>query len=794
MSGLAACGLKVGEKPASESPVGYSGEGYGCIGEIPVRIQSYIADEMPVEGINQFIGCLQHSFTSFAQLTRGGDRSTYAPEELRAFFEAYFLKGRKISDQLLYEFMVIKQFLVGGSDKRLTRAELYAAVQFLEDLRIEAIRIKPHLRMLNPELAVNQDVNGFGPRLAEAYEALRMTAQVLARRLERSGNSYDLGHFAAFMTEFRAFIQWEEHFKSSHSPKEWTDFLSVAKEVMVSGEKPDVIRPGEFLPLLQSLARCYLGYLQYQVGVKSQSLLKGVGLQNFMYLADQVFALVEDATNRQPSKTIAFPVLDRLLSAAYAMGWFPPAWRLVSLTQGTRVLVTRVFGDQSVTPSERRTEGLTLQTLANVKAEFYRWAYVQMNLDREYISVRRPGETKVPDLQADDQLPLEVRTKMKALGGSEWDDFIKVRERMRPLYSTGGDNRVWVAGLAALDKFSIIHGFENLSRMNILRSATGLAFRGYAEDPSRYVWTSGIRESEMKQLFLDLREAAIDVGLTDKRAFNTGNRIFAEGNLFTFDSDGIQAGDGIKSELNFVESMELFAFLYSGGRMSGGIRNRLENFCPRNGPEDVDGHRKFERQCVKQHLAHVMTDETYHLPDLQAYLKGLLISDRQAYADSLLEAAYSPANSEERWVENSEISTVAVVSEYAEAVVNRFDRDGNGILASDELEEAIPHFMGYIKKMADEKLGIHNMSDSRARAVLVFIMYYKYIPESASWGDSWTVWRYESFGEPALALDRLAMAQVFRAIGQKLMTSGVATPAPEPPPENSSNSFDFPVY
>src|SRR5438105_554861 len=81
--GLTACGLKVGEKAAKEAPIAYSGKGYGCIGEIPERIQSYIADEMPVEGIDQFIGCLQHSFTSFAQLTRGGDRSTYAPEELR---------------------------------------------------------------------------------------------------------------------------------------------------------------------------------------------------------------------------------------------------------------------------------------------------------------------------------------------------------------------------------------------------------------------------------------------------------------------------------------------------------------------------------------------------------------------------------------------------------------------------------------------------------------------------------------------------------------------------------------
>ena len=774
LASLIGCGLKFGEKPSAEEPVGFSGQGLGCIGNIPQKLRSYVNDEMSVEQINLFVRCLQHTFTTFGRYTRGSDKSTYAPQELRSFFEGYFLGKRKISDSLLYEFMVIKQFLVGGTVSGVTRSELAGAIQFLDDIRVEMIRIKPHLRMLNPELAVKQDINGFGPRLAEAYEALRTTTLLLAERLERSGNSYHLRHFSTFSVEIRRFLRWEESFQNAHTPEEWTELLRACKALLVGGDKPDEIRPAEFRPLLQSLSRGYLTYLQYQIGVSGQTIARGVGLQNLTYLGEQILVFVEESIHRHPSKALSFEAIERLVSATAAMGWLPKGWRAGSVQQAARVLITRVFGDASVVPSERRAHGLTLQAVANIKSEFYRWTTVQANLEQEFYSGQRVTSTDVPNLQSLQVVPLGVRRRLQDLRGSEWDDFIRVRELVRPLYSTTGDNRVWIVGTPELAKYNIESGFENLSRMNLLRSAIGLIFRGFAESPnSRFLWTASIKEGELKKVFEDLREIAIDVGLADQRTFNTGNRMFIEGNLFTFVSDGVHKGEGFASELNFPEAMELFAMTYSGGLMASGVYTGLEKNCARTGPVDVRGALMFARSCVEARLGQVIVEQMYHLPNLQRFLLGKTPAERRTYAGVLLETAYSAIRSSPEWVENSELATLAVITQYSEMAVARFDSNGDGLLVNNELDPAIVHFTGYIQKMADEKLDIHNMSEARARAVLAFILAHKYIPDASSWSDSGTVWKYEKFGAPNLSLDRVAMSEVFRAIGQKLATAGV---------------------
>src|SRR6185312_12971814 len=94
---LSGCGIHLGEKAPVPTPVSYSGRGYACIGQIADKLEKYVSDELSDEEITSFARCLQRSFATFAQLTRGRDTSVYAPDEIRSFLESYFLKD-KISD------------------------------------------------------------------------------------------------------------------------------------------------------------------------------------------------------------------------------------------------------------------------------------------------------------------------------------------------------------------------------------------------------------------------------------------------------------------------------------------------------------------------------------------------------------------------------------------------------------------------------------------------------------------------------------------------------------------------
>ncbi|MGZ3722766.1 MAG: hypothetical protein ACXVA9_07550, partial [Bdellovibrionales bacterium] len=330
---IAGCGLKLGEKAPEQSPVSYSGKGYSCVSQIPQHIQKYMNDELSDTEINEFMHCLQNAFSSFAQYTRGREQSNYGADEIRNFLQKSFIRDRTISDELLHEFMVIKQALVGGDDEHIARTELFEAIEFLDDLRSEAIRLRPHIKILNPRLVAEQDPHDLGKRLAVANEALKQSIQVVASHLQKSKKVYPLANLESFLTEFREFVRWEEHFKSARPVTNWIALVKAFKSIAVSPTEPDVIHEGDWVPLLESMSNWYLAYLQYRVGVQDQPVLYGGGLQNLIFLANQVSRLTRDAVNRQPSSIITFEQLDQLMIAMHNIGWIPEKIRTTSLDQ-----------------------------------------------------------------------------------------------------------------------------------------------------------------------------------------------------------------------------------------------------------------------------------------------------------------------------------------------------------------------------------------------------------------------------------------------------------------------------
>jgi hypothetical protein len=503
-------------------------------------------------------------------------------------------------------------------------------------------------------------------------------------------------------------------------------------------------------------------YLHYQLGVSGRDVLQGVGLQNMLYLSEEAFAMIENAVGRQPTKTITFAQMQNLLNAIYPMHWLPDNLRLESLQQAMVVLVTRVFGDANIAPASRLTLGLTLQELADMRSEFYRWAYLQLHIDSSYGT----EVSAVPHIQSLNTVPLDARRLLSGLSSPGWDDFLKVEDYMRPLYSLAAGNRVMVIPQRDLGSYD----FANLSRMNLLRSLVALIFRGYAENNGgRGLWSSGIQEDELQKFFDDFRELTIDVGLVDSRTHNTGHRTFVEGNLFTYESNGLLPGaSGMTGELSAAEAMELFAFLYSGGDVSYDLRLSVAALCP-TGRNDISGHPYVKRDCVADKLGELLPAHISNMPYLQKYLSQATPLQRSQYAHILLATAYSPEFSEPDWVESSEFSTMSVIAQYGEAVMTRYDKNGDGILDNSELEVAIPLFTGYIQKMAHEtKEG--ELDEKDAREALIFILHNKYIPQSNL--DKGQIFLWEHFGEPRLAVDRMQLGQVFMAIGQNLVKTG----------------------
>jgi hypothetical protein len=269
----------------------------------------------------------------------------------------------------------------------------------------------------------------------------------------------------------------------------------------------------------------------------------------------------------------------------------------------------------------------------------------------------------------------------------------------------------------------------------------------------------------MEKFYDDFREIGIDLGFVDPRNVKTGSRVFIEGNLFTYSSDGLmpEVAD-IRGKMSFVETMELLAFLFSGGNLSMKLYDSLKEKCTR-GPLDLGNREKLDRVCVAAELAGVIDREFGTLPSMKKYFASLGPLEREQYVQNLLDTAFNPANSDKNWVEMSELSTIAVVSHYAEAVMTRFDTDESGTLTNPEIDQAVELFRGFIKWLAAEKMG-KVLSDDDAGAVFYYILANKELPEGVWAGLS--VWWTSLFGAGEVTLTRYDLSVVFKVIISKL--------------------------
>jgi hypothetical protein len=785
------CGLKVGESSPTQTGPSFSGKGYSCVGQIPQHFENYVADELNDQQISDFMHCLQRAFTTFSQLTRGKEADSYTPQEIRRFLQTYFFKERPITQQLAHEFMVLKQVMIGGDTERITRAELTEFIAMLEDVRQELIRLRPHLKFLNPRLIVNQDPAILGARLAGANDALKASIRVVADRLERGKRDYPLENMESLVREFRAFVRWDDVIHTAHPAKYWVDFLRVFKKSTVSQLDPDIIHTAEWSPMLQSLARWYLAYIQYQSGVKNQPVLYGSGLQNTMHLAEEVFTLTEDAVRKQKClakgaecvPTLSMVQISSLVAAAQNLKWVPSNVRAQSVDRVLHALLDKVFAKAD----NETSKGLTLENVAIMKSEFYRWAYVQMrltsNFNLERIQ-REESRPKAPSLTSSFFVPLDVKARLATLKDADWEHFLKIKQLARPLFNDNL-NRVTLVPGEDLERFKVVHEFNNLSMMNVFRTMVGAMFRGYAAESNRRLdWGAGLKSEELQRFYEDVRDLAVDLSLADERVKNTGSRAFIEGNLFTYAADGV-AFDINKSRLSFVESMELLAFLYSGGRTSSDFYKKLrgENnrpgLCQTGGGLDLNDEPKLDRKCVGKQMGNLIVDYGVNMPGMNEFMRTAPVEERDLLVKNLMDSAFSPKNSHTDWVEYSELSIMAVVLHYIEAVLTRFDANRDGVLTNPEIRKAIPVFVGYIQRFAKDRLG-HSLSDRAAQGAFLYILLYKQVP------TAWNIikiydlsldmaWEWDVRGvkvrvdmNQPLRLNRAELSTVFRVIVAKI--------------------------
>lgn len=810
------CGLQVGEKPPERNPPAYSGNGFSCVGEIPQHIDKYVKNDLSVDQISTFVRCLQKAFTTFASLTRGRDAGTYTPVEIRRFLHEFFLGDRRISDSLLHEFMVIKQAMVGGSLTHISRSELQVAVEVLEELRTEALRLKPFIGVLNPNLAkLDPEPETVGQRLRQADEALKASIQTIAARLRKGNREYPLTNMRTFLMEFRNFVGWERHFQQTIHVDNWVNFIETFRNLTVApregatpkGPLAREVHAKDWEPMLQEFRRWYMVYLQYQVGVKDRTILSGRGLKNVVRLGKDVQELLEDTVarhhNGEVDGEISFQKIDGLILALERIEWLPGKLSAQAVSNAVKHFVTRALGNPDTKPSERRASGLDVGAVANARVLFTEWSTNQVRLANRFNLLEAEEdqqESKTPDLTSKVSLiPRDIRRTLRDAGSSSFEELMKATKYLeRPLFPNG-KRYVAIAPKKQLDKMNTFaESFTNLSMINIWRMAVKVIFRSYADQVGgRSDWESGITAEELEKFYVDFRDIGIGLGLVDQRNDEVGLRAFTEAKIFTYSAKGFRHGcTGPLARMSMAETIELFMFLYSGSNISDTIYNELTGLGQENLPKheriklcdiehkdddgrpikDAHGRPVADRKCVSHHLPILLNTHLKNMPEFQQFLTLSQGPQRQKYADTVLNMAKIPGVSSNDWVELSELNMLVVVLHYLEAIMTRYDVNVDGILNAAEIVEAEKTFPGYFEKFHFDETG-KELGNSLAKGVLYYLLTYRKLPpdrkELGLWAgllDDYYVWSLTD-GVQQLSITRADLVDIMNVIIPKIFDS-----------------------
>ncbi len=765
------CGLRIFESPAPQEPVRL--EALDREFDLHAQLKAFAQGRISEEELDEAFDYLDEILLGFVARVRGASRGQLLADEVRGFVHRFILRERALPLSLMTELMELKVFLVGGDQRSISHEDFKKLRLLLRRVQVEAQRMRPFMGFFV----------GFDPSAemaAPARQALEVSAVQLAEILSEGERVFYFDHLERLIVELRQFVGWEKAFPSSRQPEDWVMFVRLFAEMMGAGDR-NSIQPQSWPQLTRRAVETYGLWIRYQYDLVGPNVFYGPGLEALTLLVEDGLRLAHGIVRSQPDLVIEYDRLAEVFSVLEKLRLLPAQVTAESLDKVTREMVSKVFGDRNLSPSQRsRTSiGISGYELHRIGAEFSRWSVVQSYLDRMFSEGEVEGAADFSVMSPLDQLS-SGRMEPEGAVDLAIQEFRELIGQMRPLFSSKL-GRIFLVEEVHFEKHSVAHGFFNLSAVNLLQSLLRLMFRGYSEDFERARTLAGLTENEMQNFYTDFRPLGIDLRVMDPRSVDSGRRSFFEANMFTYSGRGIADPSRVSEAENLLEmtvAIEFLSLLFSGGLMAHSLYQDLHRACRPPGarfvPIDVFGEEMLNRDCVSRNLLRILIPHVNNMPGLQNYLQEELTRDQgQQFAEILIAAGVYHL-SPQHLIERAEINTMSMVLHYSEVIFTRFNLDGGSHLTHSEILEAFPNFSGFVKKLAADMCV--TLSDQRAQTVYLYILNFAEIPKF----DATTLRRIAMMRWPwwSMSMDRMQVVKVF---GEMIRSTGATDALCETP-------------
>lgn len=759
---VSACQLNTQENVALEAPLKLSGPSENCMSDSLNSLEAYFKGVSKAGEIDSAFRCVSGALDMFKMFGRGSmERDSFSSVELRSFFERYFLRDVKLTDAFLNEVMLVKVAILGGSTDRLTKAELDRLIEVLDVLRIEAIRLRPYVDILNQRMAADT----VDPSLLEqALSDFTFTMDTLGTLLGRSQQPYKLENLQALLNEFQGLYSGRSNWKGPEWFAQQMGLIASAKALLIRADGR-VIQPNEWQLLFGHIGRIYSLFLRFKYAMQGRDLFYGDGLAQIEIAVLEISGILEEAIAAKGTGVISYDVLSDFLlrlgesesfelpvRAQTIVGLLPPL-----LDQIFNPIMINTAGAKPLDPkdplsirAERREQGgLTSINLNRIRETLLGWVETQQFWEK----LEKEATARDPSLAMGQPIPLRlvrpIWSSFSAVYQEPWSDIKSIFDRPIPPSTRANGTLIFE------NSKTVVFDRKSFAELNWKQQIVRSIGYGYVSDPEGLRMT-GITYEQFGRVFKDFQQIGIDLDFLEDSDTDIWKTGFSVSNIFLFSSNG-------DDRLGYHEAVDLFVISFASGVIRDAIEADLLLNC-KLGPDDPSGKPKIEAACWRNRVQKEYQNVFADIPGWRDQMKDRSSGTWNSFFDNMEKASRKMDNPDGPLM-SGERSRAVLVHHYIESLFTRWDSNRNGRLSIHEADKAFFLFKSLLKDASGFK------KEEEVRALYHYLLAYGQPPDDGNLGDiiKWLWWKSNpDQWESRVSANRERLAQIFGNLAAEL--------------------------
>ena len=742
---LIGCGLRLGEV-FEHPPSGKGEQALGCMNELGQQFQDYLNQNLMENEVGEFAGCLQTALLIFKYHVWGENRQFYTPEELRDFINEFFLLDKRINDNLMREFMVLKTALAGGSSELLTPREIDRIIEVIEALKKPALLIYPYNKML---------FKGEPESLEKTEEGLQVLRKALLSTADDLfQNTYSLESAGRLAVETRTLLEISSKGGGGAVPPSWFLALKTIKSFVFSQPYEKVfVRPQEWKQLFSSGLDLF-STLIYSKRALGQGLLFQHKVKSFSKSFESLLSFAEKAGGSNFARIITKKDIMELLEVLKNRRLIPDNIRVSSL----RTALSALFGKIISRQGSSEDFVFSAEEYFWLKSQYENWRGIQSALNRAQ------GMFKNQPSYSMERIFLFPALREKLF--SQFAGPIEKLAGFRPLYNENSEDdfNIYILNDQRINRKAF--AYKSLSFNHFYSVAAGMIISGYAKNFPKI----GMSETELAQALKDIYGLLKDLGAqmsnVDPDAGTFGRTEFLAANLLTYETKGYYTDSwgfikNKKTELiHQRELTEYLSFVQFIFKTLNALNMEMDRLCERG----------LSKTCFYENILNAVENSITNMPHLISALAQMPRELRELYTHTLFKMAVVRLED----IQNLEqlnlqhLRNLVLAFMYQEVMISRFDANFSNTLEEEEVISAFPLYQGMIQYVGRDLLclDVEEMIDTQMDFALYLYSAYNQGPPN-----------FEKIRSQWMGKERLWVNLKFLQNGLWIIDAGMDRPA-----------------